>query len=469
MLSPSNEGRIGLSQMTDGVAEWCSDWHGTYRAEEQVDPVGPLAGLARVVRGDKLDDARHLLPGKTDAFYHRSANRAGMAPDFGVGAASNDDPSAPGRHSIGFRVVQAPTPETQPYTADMPLFSCGVKQETADAAARHGPDPEEPYFRKRYLLPTPPENCDRQTIDAAGLHPSFCGHNHSPALEVLPNGDVLLAIFTSWTEYEPDMSIMFTRLRFGADQWEMPSYWLDCPDTCDNCPLLWTEGARVHFFWAHTCGIGSCPFQWVTSSDSGASWSEVRFPRFATSIGPHSRQPINTAVRDGDGAIYIPSDGVGASSVLWVSKDDMSTWQDLGGRTGGRHTTFVLLRDGRTILGLGGKSSDIGGYMPKSISTDGGRTWEVSATPFPALGGNQRPCVLRLRSGRLFFCGDFQRIDGASPPTVTSRGSFVALSADDGATWRIKKLAGTQQHENPSNHGGADTIGYSVARQAPTV
>jgi formylglycine-generating enzyme required for sulfatase activity len=479
VLPLSTEGQIGLWQMGDNVAEWCLDWHGEYRAEDQFDPVGPADGLARVVRGDKADDSRRLLPGRTESFYRRCANRAGMAPGFGVDEGPSDNPSAPGRHSIGFRVVQAPTPETKPYPADVPLVRCGVKLSTTEAATRHGPDLTKPHFRKRYLLPTPPETIfsvssqeqllrHRRTIDAAGLHPAFCGHSHSPAVEVLPNGDVLLAIFTSWNEYEPDMSLMLTRLRFGSDEWEMPSYGVDLPDACDNCPLLWTEAGRVHLFWANTGAIGGYPFQWITSTDSGATWGEVRFPRFTTPIGPHSRQPINTTLRDGEGTIYVPSDGVGARSVLWVSKDGMNTWQDPGGRTGGRHTTFVLLQDGRTILGLGGKSSDLAGYLPQSLSSDGGKTWQISKTPFPAYSSNQRPCVLRLASGRLFFCGDFQRSkDRAQPPGILEHGAFVALSDDDGRTWRIKKLVGTQPHESPSWYGPSDTIGYSVARQAP--
>ncbi len=449
------------------VAQWCLDWYGEYQARDQVDPVGPGSGMARVVRGDKLDDSRHLLRGKRESDYHRSANRAGMAPAFGLPDQSSDDPSTPGRHSIGFRVVQAPMPKAKPYPADVPFVQCGVNQDTARAAREHGPDPAKPYFRKRYLLPTPPENCHRRTIDAAGLHPAFCGHNHSPAVEVMPNGDVLLVIFTSWTEYEPEMSLMATRLRFGADEWEMPSYFIDFPDACDNCPMLWTEGEQVRLFWASTCAVGAYPFQWITSADSGATWSEAKFPQFTTPIGPHARQPINTALRDRDGTIYVSSDAVGASSLLWSSKDGMDTWQDSGGRTGGRHTTFAILKDARTILGMGGKSSDLNGYMPKSISDDGGKTWEVSPTVFPAYGANQRPCVLRLKSGRLFFCGDFQRIDGAAPATVTNRGAFAALSEDDGRTWRVKKLPGTQPHENLRHHGGADTIGYSVARQSP--
>jgi hypothetical protein len=463
----TNAGGLGLMQMLEPVPEWCLDWFGAYQPDQQLDPVGPDSGWARTVRGDKLDDSKHLLRGKKEDDYRRPANRAGMAPAFGAGEQPEDDSAWPGRHSIGFRVVQAEMPKTKPFPAELSFVQYGVKQTTAADAREHGPDPAKPYFRKRFLLPTPPENCDRRSIDAAGLHPSFCGHNHSPAVEVMPNGDVLMVIFTSWTEYEPEMSIMAARLRFGADEWEMPSYFVDFPDTCDNCPLMWTEGKEVRLFWANTCAVGAYPFQWITSGDSGATWKEPKFPRFTTPIGPHSRQPINTALRDRAGTIYVSSDAVGANSLLWVSEDGMRTWQDFGGRTGGRHTTFAILGNGHTLLGMGGKNSDLNGYMPKSISQDGGKTWQVSATTFPAYGANQRPCLLRLRSGRIFFCGDFQRIDGAAPGSVTNRGAFAALSEDEGQTWRVKRLPGTQPHENPRNHGGADTIGYSVARQAP--
>lgn len=466
-LNNATEAAAEPEVVPHAAAQWCLDWHGEYQAGHQAGPIGPDSGMARVVRGDKLDDSKHLLRGKSERHYRRPANRAGMAPASGLVEGSSDDSSAPGRHSIGFCVVQAPMPKTRPYAGEVPFVQCGVKQDTKRVARDYGPASTRPYFRKRYLLPTPPENCDRRTIDAAGLHPAFCGHNHSPAVEVMPNGDVLLVIFTSWTEYEPEMSLMATRLRFGADEWEMPSYFVDFPDACDNCPLLWTEVEQVRLFWASTCGIGAYPFQWITSNDSGATWSETKFPQFTTPIGPHSRQPINTALRDRNGTIYVSSDAVGASSLLWSSKDGMKTWQDFGGRTGGRHTTFVMLKDGQTILGMGGKNSDISGYLPKSISHDGGKIWQVSPTIFPAYGANQRPCVLRLKSGRLFFCGDFQRIDGASPSAVTNRGAFAALSDDDGHSWHVKKLPGTQPHENPRNHGGADTIGYSVARQSP--
>ena len=151
---------------------------------------------------------------------------------------------------------------------------------------------------------------------------------------------------------------------------------------------------------------------------------------------------------------------------MWVSKDGGKTWQDTGGRTGGRHTTFAFLSDG-AILGMGGKSTDIDGYMPKSISRDGGKTRAVTKTPFPAQAVNQRPSLLRLHNGHLLFAGDFQKRGNIAPEGVKERGCYVALSTDDGATWRIKKLPGTQPHEKTEYQQDPDTLGYSAMRQAP--
>jgi len=114
---------------------------------------------------------------------------------------------------------------------------------------------------------------------------------------------------------------------------------------------------------------------------------------------------------------------------------------------------------------MGGKDSDIEGHMPKAVSRDGGRTWLISKTPFPALGVNQRPCLLRLQSGKLLFTGDFQKRGGIAPKDVAERGCYVAWSNDEGESWHIKKLPGAQPHERfPTNDA---TLGYSVARQAP--
>jgi hypothetical protein len=379
----------------------------------------------------------------------------------------------PGRHTIGFRVVQAPAPATRPTAPSASLAQQGVR--TPGAWARQGPDPARPHFRRRPALPTPLETDARPeyqaAIDAVGLHPSFRGHNHSPALAVCDNGDVLAVYYTSYKEYEPEVSLIAARLRFGSDEWDMPSPFIDLPSANDHAPLLWSDGGAMHLFWGSPkFGAGAFPFQWTTSKDCGATWGEVRFPAFDGEIGPHSRQPINSAFRGADGSMFLSSDAAGSTSVLWTSPNDGDTWRDTGGRTAGRHTAFCLLGEGR-ILGMGGKNSDIDGYMPRAISADNGATWQVDRSPFCAQGGNQRPSLLRLASGRLFFAADLQRTGGVRPAGADMAGSYVALSSDDGQTWRIKRLPGALPHEaGPSFFGGlpgATTLGYSVARQAP--
>lgn len=505
---PPDSGAVnpwGLANMHNNISEWCHDWYGMYPRQDVEDPVGMASGFTKVVRGAGLD--------KQTLYYLRSANRASIAPNFPpmplekmqakikestdnaeqVAATEGapkgfksrmayqnffrDAENNQGNHHIGFRIVQAPLPDTEPLEPDIPFVQQGVKQ-TTEALSGHGPDPDTPHFRKRYLLPTPPENIispfesgnisDIEAIETAGFDPGILSHNHSAALEVMPNGDVLLISYTSVSELTPNVAILSARLRFGCDQWDFPNLFIDFADVDDHAPMLWKENNTVWFFWGANKLDSGFPFQWMTTTDNGASWSSVHFPVFETPVGGHSAQPINSVLRDSSGTLYVASDAIGPQSVLWKTTNNGDTWIDPCGRTGGRHTTFALLKNG-DILGMGGKSSELGGYMPKSISSDGGETWRIEKTPLTPMGSNQRPTLLRLRSGRLFFAGDYQRKDGYRPPTVNEHGAYIALSDDEGETWHIKKLPGTQPHENPERTKslGGETIGYSVARQAP--
>lgn len=460
-----NAEKLGLKNMLSGPLEWCADWFGEYSLDAQSDPVGPASGFAKVVRGGCLDEPGEM--GKVFNFnatdYAHATHRSGMAPAFGsvAGAALEH-----GRHHIGLRVVQAAMPTAKPTARVERFVQQGVK-DTRELALRPI-DQTKPYLRKRLLLPVPPDNAPISANDALGLHPSFRAHNHSPALTVCPNGDVLLVIYASLHEYEPEVSLMACRLRFGAEEWDEPEPFVDFPSVNDHAPLLFTDGEVTRLFWGSGYLAGAFPFQWIESRDSGATWSEVKFPHIMNKPGSYSCQPVNSAFRDDQGTMYLASDGGGSTALLWATDDDGKTWRDTGGRSEGRHTTFAKLSNGR-ILGMGGKSSNINGFMPQVVSSDGGATYAKSASVFPALGRNQRPTLLRLQSGKLFFAGDFQdNFKGLKPDTEKRSGCYVALSADDGKTWTIKKLQGTQAHEGERlNNDKSDTLGYSVAAQAP--
>jgi hypothetical protein len=371
----------------------------------------------------------------------------------------------PGHHSIGFRVVQAPLPRTPYAPVRHPFFRQCVVQNQSRVAI--GPGPEKPYFRRRPLLPMPPDDVPRRHTWTAGFHPALKPHLQSPGLEVCANGDLIVSYLSADLgrrgEDQPEVLQVGSRLRYGSDQWDMPDIFVDFTDANTVSACFYREGETLYYFIGNTFYSRAYPFAWMTSGDNGVTWSEFHFPQIQGEVGPRTNQPITNVFRGVDNTLYVPTDGIGGTSVLWASSDNGRTWRDTGGRTTGRHTTFQLLRDG-SILGMGGKKANIDGYMPKSISSDGGATWRVEKTPFSELTTNQRPCMIRLASGRLFMAGDFQHKLGIHPPDIRRRDSYVALSEDEGETWLIKKLAGTVPHEEDNLYG---TVGYVVARQAP--
>lgn len=453
----------GVRNLLAGPVEWCRDWYGEYHFGPERDPVGYAGGFMKVVRGGYLDLGKKSNP----ALYRRPADRSGAPPSFGPYADGRPNPEKYGLSRIGFRVVLAPAPATPPRPVAVPYARAGVIDSTTDVA--RGPDPRVPYFRRRRMLPIPPEDSTPAAIVRAGLHPSFRYHNHSPGFVVLPNGDALLVIYTSYREYEPGVSLIAARLRFGTDQWDMPSPFLDTPGANDTAPLLWQEGRRTWLFWGNAYEEGHYPFNFITSEDDGATWSPVRFPHITGPLGPDLTrpQPINTVIQDRAGAIYLAVDAggggpFGSQSMLWCTPDGGLTWHDTLGRTAGRHTSFVFRRDG-SILGMGGKNSGIDDFMPRSISRDGGRTYTFSKSPFSQLNSGQRPCIIRLASGRLFMAGDYQPSKKThKPASIKESGAYVALSDDDGDTWHIKRLPGAY-----SAHRHMPSVGYCVARQAP--
>jgi hypothetical protein len=434
----------GIKNMQAGVPEWCYDWWARYPAEAQTNPIGPATGTAKVVRGGALDykrnprvDGGKRLPAESP-YYQRSANRACAAADF----------SSPEGH-IGFRVVEAELPKSTPMIPEPLFFTTAVKQTAPDLKA--GPDMSKPYYRTREMFPNIGGLDMRQVGWKIGLPAGLGQAYHNSAVQQCPNGDLIAAYYNTlrW-ENEIDQSILTMRLRYGSDEWDIPEPWPDFTDAADAAPIFFNDQGKMWFFFGCRSLIGGAPFQFLASIDSGATWSAAHTPVFTNKVGEFTPQPVNSIVIDRQGTMYVPVDGEGNNTGLYATSDGGKTWRDTGGRTAGRHTSFVLGKDG-SIIGYGGKNSNIDGFMPKSISTDGGKTYANSKTEFMPLAGGQRPSLIRLQSGRLFFVADTlsSRVPGGR------NASFVALSDDEGATWTRREL--------PIK----STCGYVTATQTP--
>lgn len=431
---------FGLHDMHGNVEEWCLDWHGPYPAERQVDPVGRAEGIARVTRGGSHN---------TDVHYLRSANRSGAIPE---------DRS----WLIGFRVVQAPMPETEPLPPEEPpLFFQDVSQEIVEPEDRTG----EPHFAGPRPFVDIPE-------DSWG--PLFSFHNHCPALIDCLNGDLIAVWYTTGREWSRELTIAASRLRHGADQWEPASPFFNVPDRNDHASALMRDpdGTLYYFNGTGVAGWQGLATIMRVSHDHGATWSEPRF------IKPQRRPPmgvVESVIRSREGFLLIPLDGTGTTTELLLSRDDGITWEmpaedrrpriaddaRSGSRIAGIHAAFVQLGDG-SLLAVG-RGRNIDGRSPFSRSVNMGYTWEYHASPFPPFHGGQRPNLLRLREGPILFLGFTDRVQrmgtfvlgeertreltnngmvivDAAGEERTVHGMFAALSFDEGQTWPVRKL-----------------------------
>lgn len=451
--------RLPIDRMCDShIREWCFDWYSPYDDRPAEDPAGAADGMFRCVRGGYLDNPARLNDYPLDVWY-----RCAMPPSYSHNI--KDTNNAFGLHPIGFRVVMGDMPAAG-RSQRQPLMNVGVHQRSEDYRAQ-GPDPMKPYFRKRYLFPVPPDNCTGEEIRAAGFPAAFRHHHHSPGFAAAANGDLLYTAYSTYNEYDAQSGLAGTRLRAGEDQWELPDMFLPPTGVNDHAPLLDTApDGTIRHFWGWPQLDHAYPFQYIESTDNGEHWGPVQFPLFRNKAMHVVAQPVNTCIHGRDGTFYLVSDSsLGSSSVLWRSPDGLKTWENPAGRTAGRHTTAVELKDG-SILAMGGKNSDIEGCMPAAVTRDKGESYEVYKSCFPALGSGQRPSILRLASGRLVFCGDYQTKTGAKPKEFTESGSYVAWSDDEGKTWKRKNLWGAQRRKKtPDMFGGASTLGYSAMKQ----
>ncbi len=447
----------GLFDMHGNVEEWCLDWYGPYEPGRQINPVGRRDGDFRVTRGGSHTALTRLL---------RSANRSGRLPDTRT-------------HQLGFRVVAGELPATKPLPPPPPsLYQTGVNQSPAPVKPI---DPNKPFFKGPRIY---------MKVPAKSFGPLFSAHNHNSALTECPNGDLLAVWYTCIDEPGDEMGVAISRLPRGAEEWQDASPFWDQPDANDHAPRIWFDGKKTLYFFANSITDDIVR----TSTDNGVTWSKAR------SIEPHGELG-NAPFRSREGYIIVPHDARQLSFI--ISKDDGKTWSynavkpanwepaTAALRYAGFHNAMVQLTDGR-LLALGriddpANQAQFEIRTPMSISADMGKTWQVSASEFPAVSSGQRPAMIRLKEGALLFCSftdqgrDWGKRKGlvfrdSAGGEFKGYGLFAALSFDEGKTWPVRKLitpGGPERKQPATDHGQfvlsetmAETGGYISLTQS---
>jgi len=446
----------GLWGMHGNVEEWCYDWYGAYESGAVADPVGRVSGTMKVCRGGSHN---------TTDYYLRSANRLSSLPQDR-------------QWLTGFRVVCAELPSTEPLPEPAPkLWAVEVPQEKYNWPGEA--EMPEPFFKGPQVWVRKPSWADQIPM---------YGHNHQPAVTWCDNGDLFGAWYSCKSERGRELTVLASRLRAGADEWDYPAEFFKAQDrNMHGTALLNDKNGKLYLF----NGLGT-DYSWAklaltaaTSTDNGVTWD-------ARIINPHHgkhHQVIAGSIVTQEGYIIAAGDA-NPGSAIHISRDDGQTFIDPGalrpvpgfddGRTGawiaGIHCGLVQLGSGDLMAF--GRGDNIDGRMPKSISTDMGENWTYSASEFPGVGGGQRPILLKLeysygeRLGEIVenpilvvsFARETTMLNGEHQPEECS-GMFAAVSYDDGQSWTDKKLVSNLKGgESREYDGGGNTGDFELSR-----
>jgi len=502
-----NAGAFGLRGLGNKVHEWCHDWWAPYSEAPQTEPVGPANGTVRVIRGGRPANRGGSVPGDRRALLGfrvvqaelpdaeplptpeparapgaerpRALARDRVIPSRRLARDGTEREGAPLRALAGSPRGTAP---------ELARVFCDVAQKTR--AWTVPVDPPEPFFEGLG------EYIDRPTDHAQF---PYWGRHHVPSLTWCDNGDLLATAFTAPNDASDQMAIIMTRLRNGTNQWDPPTCFFIAPDRNVTSATLFHAGnGELH----HYNGLGAIgvnrDFSMVkrVSTDHGATWGELRivhkYPAQPVSMKTFTGEPrlwphMDIVVLE-DGTLVMPSDvggGEERGTVLFESRDGGESWSertrfgwnherfakkgDRAGWIAGIHAPFIVLEDGRYLAF--GRSNNIDGRSPFSLSADRGKTWTYQPSPFPPISSGQRPILRRLAEGPILLVSYTDRrgskngleIADAAGQRRRIYGMFAALSLDEGQTWPHVKLI----PRHPRKPDLADGGGYLSCVQTP--
>ncbi len=268
---------------------------------------------------------------------------------------------------------------------------------------------------------------------------------HSSAICTLPSGDLLAIWYGGTREGATDVALFTSRLQVGSTQWSEPVNTVDralAQDELDRMikkvgnAVIFPDGAGNLWMVYVSVSLGGWSGSGLnvkTSRDEGRTWSESR----RLTLNPFfnlSSLVRNKPIYASDGRIGLPiyhEMAMKFPQMLWLTPGADGSVQDyrirnLSSETGLIQPTLVPLQGDRVLMLLRDGSPDRSVHT--AYSDDNGWTWSEAA-PSDLPNPDAALDALRLRDGRILLV-----YNHAASGRENLR---LAISADEGRTWRI--------------------------------
>jgi len=281
---------------------------------------------------------------------------------------------------------------------------------------------------------------EKRVIDAGGRVDFVFGDDrpfaqcHASTLVETAGGQILCAWFGGTKEKDDDVAIWMAR--FASSMWSTPEKVAKVNDTAHWNPVLFRDPAKSSTYLFFKVGR-EIPFwetNWMETKDDGHTWSD----------------PVELVAHDQGGRGPVKNKPIVMSDGTWLAgaSTEYKGWKPFADRSQDGGRTWVRSADweiDKTIIpGDGAIQPTVwestpgnvhallrttGGYVGRTDSTDGGRTWTpLYLTDLP--NNNSGLDVEKLSDGRLVLIyNPVGKNWGARSPLN------LAISTDNGATW----------------------------------
>lgn len=284
-------------------------------------------------------------------------------------------------------------------------------------------------------------------------HPGL--YKHPASITELDNGDLYISYYGGAGEYDAATAVYGSRKKAGEDVWSPPEVIADTPMRGEGNPVVWqAPDGVVWLFYVNRYGDtwSHARVKAKLSRDGARTWSDSFMLTLEEGTMVRGK-PI--VLNDGDyllpmyyesGADRERTDNVTASYFLRYDPEtgEWSETNRIQSPQGNLQPQVVQIDDDRLVCYIrrgGDFEPTDDGYMLKSESNDGGRTWsDAVKTDFP--NPNSAVDAVRLENGHIVLVYNHHMYE-RTPLTV-------AVSTDSGKTFPYRRDIG----------GGDNTFAY---------